>query len=120
MDENLKYEARRLADRVKALGLTQEIIANAVGASQSQVSRVLSGSAVRRSHLFEEICVYVENAASGVSPERVCQNDEIVSAVASVWDGTAHQARVLADIIRSLGGLTLRSSECAPIKTGGR
>lgn len=118
MDENLKYEARRLADRVKALGLTQEIIANAVGASQSQVSRVLSGTGIRRSRLFEEICIYVESAGVGVSPERVCQNNELVSAIASVWDGTAHQARVLADIIRSLGGLTLRSSGHASIKTG--
>ena len=108
MNAKLKYEARRLADRAKSLGLTQGDIAAAVGASQSQVSRVLSGVSIRRSRLFEEICIYVENAASGVSPAAVCKNDDLILAVAAVWDGSAHQARVLADVIRSLGGLTLR------------
>lgn len=116
MSAELKYEARRLADRAKSLGVTQGEIAKAVGASQSQVSRVLSGVSIRRSRLFEEICIYVENAASGVSPAAVCKNDDLISAVAAVWDGSAHQARVLADVIRSLGGLTLRS----PGKGGGR
>ena len=110
MNVDLKYEAGRLADRAKALGLTQEAIANAVGASQSQVSRVLSGTGLRRSRLFDEICIYVENMAAGVTPDQVRRNEELLLAIASVWDGTAHQARVLADIIRSLGGLTIRPS----------
>lgn len=119
MNVELKYEAGRLADRAKALGVTQEAIANAVGASQSQVSRVLSGAGVRRSRLFDEICIYVENLATGVTPDQVCRNEELLLAIASVWDGTAHQARVLAGIIRSLGGLTLRPPAREPAEPEG-
>lgn len=87
-------------------GLTQEQIAKAVYASQSQVSRILSGKSVRRSRLYDEICIYVDNALRGVSAESVRESEEIIDAIASVWDGTAHHATALATVIRSLGGLS--------------
>jgi transcriptional regulator with XRE-family HTH domain len=106
MDQNeLRSLAIHVAQRARIAGLTQEYIAKAVSASQSQVSRVLSGRAVRRTRLFDEICIYVDNAAKGISPELVRENDELIDAIASVWDGTAHHARALAEVIRSLGAL---------------
>ena len=106
VDQNeLRSLAIHVAQRARLAGLTQEHIAKAVLASQSQVSRILSGRAVRRSHLFDEICIYVNNAAKGVSSEVVRDNDELIDAIANVWDGTAHHARALAEVIRSLGGL---------------
>lgn len=51
--------ARQAAARAKQLGMTQEAIANALGASQSQVSRVLSGHAKRHSKLLGAACKYV-------------------------------------------------------------
>ena len=94
-----------IAQRARRARLTQEQIANAVSASQSQVSRVLAGKSVRRSRLYDEICIYVNNAYRGVSPEAVCENKELIEALANVWDGTAHHATVLAKVIRSLGEL---------------
>ena len=104
-NSDIRLQATNLAQRARLAGLTQEQIAQAVSASQSQVSRILSGKAVRRSRLFDEICIYVNNAAKGVSPEAVCESGELIEAVASVWDGTAHHAKALAEVIRSLGAL---------------
>jgi len=103
---DIRLQAENLAQRARLAGLTQEQIAKAVSASQSQVSRILSGKMVRRSKLFDEICKYVNNAVKGVSPETVRGNEELMDAIASVWDGTAHQANALAHVIRSLGGLS--------------
>lgn len=95
-----------IAQRARRAGLTQEQIAKAVCASQSQVSRVLAGKSVRQSRLYDEICIYVNNAFRGVSPEAVCESKELMEALANVWDGTAHHATALAKVIRSLGELS--------------
>lgn len=105
-NSDIRLEAAGLAQLARSAGLTQEDIAVAVYASQSQVSRILSGKMVRRSKLFDEICIYVKNVVKGVSPETVRGNEELMDAIASVWDGTAHQANALAHVIRSLGGLS--------------
>lgn len=94
-----------IAQRARRAGLTQDQIAKAVSASQSQVSRVLAGKSIRQSRLHDEICIYVNNALRGVSPEAVCENRELIEALADVWDGTAHHAAALATVIRSLGEL---------------
>lgn len=117
---DIRLEAIGLAQRARSAGLTQEDIAKAVYASQSQVSRVLSGRVARRSRLYNEICIYVNNVAGGVSPETVQGNEELIQAIASVWDGTAHQAIALARVIRSLGGLTQPSLQSATSEMGGR
>lgn len=103
--DDIRFQAATLAQRARLVGLTQERIAEAVSASQSQVSRILSGKVRRRSRLFEEICIYVNNTAKGISPETVRDNDELIDAIASVWDGTAHHARALSEVIRSLSAL---------------
>ena len=89
----------------KEAGLTQEQIADAVSASQSQVSRILAGRSLRRSKLFDDICTFVNSAALGVSPDLVRANHELIDAIASVWNGTATQATAIAAIIRGLGAL---------------
>jgi len=94
-----------IAQRARRAGLTQWQIAEAVEASQSQVSRLLSGKSVRQSRLYDEICIYVDNALRGISPEAVRENEELIAAIASVWDGTGHHATALATVIRSLGEL---------------
>lgn len=94
-----------IAQRARRAGLTQSAIAKAVSASQSQVSRVLAGKSVRQSRLYDEICIYVYNSLRGISPEAVRENEELIAAIASVWDGTGHHATALATVIRSLGEL---------------
>jgi transcriptional regulator with XRE-family HTH domain len=101
---SLKSEARLATKRAKEIGLTQAMIASALGASQSQVSRVLSGAGSRRSRLFDEVCKYVFSIDAGQS--NVDESKELTSALAEVWDGTAGHARALALVIRSLGALS--------------
>ena len=91
--------------RARSLGLSQADIAAAIGASQSQVSRVLSGSGRRRSRLFDEVCKYVFSIRLNGEPKARLTSPELDQAVAAVWDGTAEHARALALVIRSLGGL---------------
>lgn len=93
------------AQQAKFLGLTQENIANALGASQSQVSRVLSGQTKKHTGLAERVCNYVNSHLHGIPREAVANNDELMSALASVWDGSSQQAKLLANLIRSAGAL---------------
>lgn len=95
-----------VAARARAAGISQEEIADVLGASQSQVSRILAGKSSKRpSRLYMDICKYVYSRIAGVSPELVRENEELVAALADVWDGTPNQSAVLAGIIRSLGPL---------------
>jgi hypothetical protein len=51
---------------------------------------------------MEEVCLYVERTAGGVTAEAVRNNDELIDAVRSVWNGSAAHARALAAVIRSM------------------
>ena len=93
--------ARQAAARAKQLGLTQEAIAAALGASQSQVSRVLSGHAKRHSKLLDAVCKYVFSHSQGESGS-TDGNRELMQAINDVWYGTPQHAHALATVIRSL------------------
>lgn len=95
----------QLSSLAKSLGITQEDISNNTGISQSQVSRLLSGHGKHKSKSYIEICNYVNSCRNGISPELVRQNDELINALASVWDGSARQSAAIANIIQSLGGI---------------
>ena len=110
----LRAEALSIADKAHSAKITQNNIAMAIGASQPQVSRILSGHLSRPSKLFQEICIYVRSATDGVTTSSVRENDELIEAVAATWDGTAQHAAALAAVIRSLGAL--HQQECNPAK----
>jgi transcriptional regulator with XRE-family HTH domain len=102
---SLATEAALVAEHAKTVGLTQQHIAEAVGASQSQVSRILSGGGLRRSKLFERVCKYVFSVTTDpptAAPER---SPALMAALGDVWDGTPGHAEALALVIRSLGAL---------------
>lgn len=108
------YDANGRALRAAAIsrerGITQVEIAEAVGASQSQVSRILAGRGARASRLLEEVCLYVERrSGTNVTVDAVRSNEDILAAVQSVWDGSSAHARALAAVIRSLAVLAPRS-----------
>ncbi len=103
-DAKLKAEANLAALRAAELGLTQSMIASAIGASQSQVSRILSGGGARRSRLFDDVCKYVFSITD--KQARSAESDELKAALAEVWDGTPRHAKALALVIRSLGALS--------------
>lgn len=89
--------------KVKQMGITQSELADALSVSQSQISRVLSGHGKRRTKLFDELCIYVNNQIKGVSSDVVRENEDLMEAIASVWDGSVAQARTIATVIKSLG-----------------
>ncbi len=108
----LDFPARvlRATSVLRANGLNQQDIAQRLGVSQSQVSRVLSGRSIRRSKLAEEICFYAETLEAGVTLEAVQQNAELLEAVRHAWDGSAAHARALSTVIRSLAVLISRTT----------
>ncbi len=89
--------------RIKKFDITQEELSKAIGASQSQVSRILSGRTSASSKLALDLCTYVSLIGGGVSREAVASNDELTDALKDVWDGTPAHARALVTVIRSLG-----------------
>lgn len=103
--ETLQAQALRAAQVFKKLAIRQEVVAAAVGASQSQVSRVLAGRLARSSKLFRSICVYADSIGQGVSLDAVRANSELVEALAVTWDGSAEHSQALAAVIRSLAVL---------------
>lgn len=110
------YQARalRAAQICRGHGITQTEIADAIGASQSQVSRILQGKGLRNSRLCEEVCLYIERLNGGVTVNAVRANDELVNALATTWDGTAAHARALSIVIRSLSGLGKPTNSSPP------
>ncbi|MCT9813212.1 helix-turn-helix domain-containing protein [Acidovorax sp. Be4] len=86
-------------------GITQADIAAHVGASQPQVSRILTGECMRVSRLFEEVCLFVERFESGVTVDAVRGNRDLIDALQVTWDGSASHAKALATVIRSMAVL---------------
>lgn len=101
--------ALRAGEICREQGITQAQIAEAVGASQSQVSRILSGQGIRQSRLMEEVCLYVEQFSVGVTADAVRENAELVEAIQAAWDGSASHAKALSTVIRSLAVLRTKT-----------
>ena len=106
--------SRNIAKRARELGITQSQISEAIKADQSQVSRVLSGKSKRASRVFNAVCNYVNCMTPSIDHELVKQNDELLRAIASVWDGSAQHAAALSNVIRSLREL----SRCSKAELG--
>jgi transcriptional regulator with XRE-family HTH domain len=102
---DLKARTERARHICKMRGVTQAQIAADLGASQSQVSRILKGQGTKASRLAEEVCLYVEKYEGGVTTDSVRNNDDLVNALTATWDGSATHARALSAVIRSLSAL---------------
>ncbi|WP_018609907.1 helix-turn-helix domain-containing protein [Uliginosibacterium gangwonense] len=103
---SLRDEALQLAQHAKMRGLTQSAIAAALEASQSQISRIFSGTSKRRSKLFVAVCKYVfSDAQSRPENSELVGGAELHQAVDEVWDGTSEHAKALVGVIRSLAAL---------------
>lgn len=98
-----------ISKRVRELGITQSTIAEAINADQSQVSRVLSGKSKRASRVFNAVCNYVNFIPPKTDVEKVSKNDQLLEAIASVWDGTDEHAMALSIVIKSLKALNTNS-----------
>lgn len=105
-DSVFQLELMQTRTAVKTLGLRQAEIAEATGLSQSQVSRILRGKAVRRTENAEAVCIYVRSKLSPVSTSDVQACTPLMTALAKVWNGTTQHAHALTAVIESLGALT--------------
>lgn len=114
INDDIKFLSRDVSQKAKVAGITQDQIAKALLASQSQVSRLLSGRGKRRTKLFDEICIYVNSQIKGVSSDLVRENEGLLLAIASIWDGSASQAESIANVIRSLGPICTASKSTKP------
>lgn len=97
-----KARVLRAAAIFRERGISQSEVAEIVGASQPQISRILKGEGIRATKLAEEVCLHAEKLEGGVTAEAVCSNQELISALAETWDGSAGHAKALAVVIRSL------------------
>ena len=118
--ESAISQALASAQRARAAGITQEEIATALSASQSQISRILAGKSVRRSKLMDAVCAYIDQHTVGITPEDVRRNDVLIDALASIWDGSTRQAENLALVIKSLHPLCIdrKGDERTIVSTG--
>lgn len=115
--KSLPGRIERARQICKRRGITQVEIATALGASQSQVSRILHAKGLRATRLSEEVCMYVERYEGGVTASAVRNNDALIDALASTWDGSAKHANALALVIRSLCALgTSPETACKGLK----
>lgn len=103
-----KLQSADIARKLDAAGFTQQMLAEILGVSQSQVSRILGGQFKRRSKLFDDLCKIAyqsTGAAEGAQPGASAQQADLISALDAVWDGTDSHAKALAVVIRSLSAL---------------
>jgi transcriptional regulator with XRE-family HTH domain len=102
---------QRLKYAVDVLGLSQQQLATATGVHQSQISRMLSGSAKRVSKNLVKVFEYLENLHGSYANKseipRVLQD-----AIQFSWDGTPGHAEALARVIISLKDLSCMNSRC--------
>lgn len=105
MKKDLEAKAIHAAAVFRKHGVSQGEVADMLGASQPQISRLLGGKLRRRSRLFDEICLLAVRLDGGVSREMVIANDHLMAALTETWDGSPDHAKVLASIIRSLAAL---------------
>lgn len=113
LDTRIEARVLRAAETLRRRGITQGQVAEAVGASQSQVSRILSGRGERGSRLLEEVCLFAERLADGVSLDAVRANLCLIEALQATWDGSAAHAKALSAVIRSL--VALRATPAAVV-----
>lgn len=91
-----------LQELARRSGMSQSELASALNVSQSQISRVLSGKAMRVTPLMHRLCAFLMGSLSSTSVDRVRENRELLEAIAFAWDGSPRHAEALATVIRSL------------------
>ena len=63
-DPSHALQFAEIARKLDAAGFTQQVLAEMLGVSQSQVSRILSGQFKRRSKLFDDLCKIAYQSSS--------------------------------------------------------
>ena len=90
-----------LVRNISSGSLTQIQLAEATGVHQSQVSRILSGKALRASKNVLKLCKYAESLPPSVD-ERVDLHDNVMAAVSTLLGKNKAENQALAQLISSL------------------
>ena len=91
-----------LVRQVTSGSISQLQLAAATGVHQSQVSRILSGKALRASKNVLKLCKYAESLPSIVE-ERVDLHDDVMAAVSKLLGKNKAEDQALAQLVSSLG-----------------
>lgn len=107
----LSSRAAIAREQAKRRGISQAELAQRLGLTQPQVSRLLSGKVKRESRSFADLCKLLsgtdlQHTSADAVPE------EIRAAVLEVWDGTPTHAVAIATVIRAL--VLIRSAPSFP------
>lgn len=87
--------------------MTQEQVAQATGVQQSTVQRLLASCPKRYTRALRAVCQYAKiGLSSRVRREDPAKNQQLVGALRHVWDGSPAHADALAQVIKSLAGLS--------------
>lgn len=72
-----KARLLRAATIFRKRGISQAEVAEIVGASQPQISRILKGEGIRATKLAEEVCLYAEKLEGGVNRPGFCRGSGV-------------------------------------------
>jgi transcriptional regulator with XRE-family HTH domain len=87
--------------------MTQEQVAQATGVQQSTVQRLLASRPKRYTRALRAVCKYAKISLLSRAPrEDPAKNQQLISALRHVWDGSPAHADALAQVIKSLAGLS--------------
>ncbi|HQR69909.1 MAG TPA: hypothetical protein PLE54_04855 [Burkholderiaceae bacterium] len=104
MAEDWRRLIEELARQVAARRVTQEEIAQHSGVDQSQVSRILAGSAKRESQNVQRLCRYARSIRTAPGATDLGRR-QIDNAVDKLWDGSAAHARAIAKALDSMAAV---------------
>lgn len=102
---SLADECRWLRARFRALALRQQEVAQALGVSQAQISRILAGRISRRSRVMQALSIYVQHRSPRTRHAAVTSNKVLQEALMAAWDGTPSHADALALLIKAAAAL---------------
>jgi DNA-binding MurR/RpiR family transcriptional regulator len=106
MDENLKQRWAQLKAALEEKDVPQMALAAACGVSQATVSRVLWRCPKRNSQSFAKLCNYAFSETSRIQKSNPADNQHLMDALKSTWDGSPRHADALADILRAVNVAT--------------
>lgn len=109
MNEDIKRRWLQVRAHLAGAKITQEAIAGAAGVSQATVSRILQRCPARQSGAFRRLCIYADKLRPTSLPSLPVHNEELLSALSEVWNGTPEHALALAAMIRAAGAVARTS-----------
>lgn len=101
LNTDQSYNLQLLSRRLGLRQLTQAEVSRATGVHQSQISRILAGSARRASKNVQRLCKYAESLPP-LEPVENEASDKIISNVRALLGNNAIENQALVQVVASL------------------